>query len=374
MTFIQSTPTKLFQRFRRGRRSRRVGWLGVDIGTGAIKLAQVERIENRWRAINRLVIPTGEDSAIDKAGLQDGVLARLVGRELTGSQRFEKRRSACLLPMSVVDYRCLQMPSASETELLQMVTQELEDNDSPASDRRVNDIWASAVREQEPEGMQEVAVLSVDETIAASVVHDLGKSGLQCETIDGLPFALARAAKMAGTEGDSAARAVVDWGYESATLVIARDGYPWFTRVLRCDGMRRMIACLADGIELDKSNCRQLLGLYGVRASSGDKPSSELRVTVDQLVLPEVQHLADEIRKTLAYVAQQHPGQQPERILLTGGGATIRNVAEVLGQLVRLRVDVWQLNSTGAGGAESDDAVFALFAPAMALSAIGVDP
>lgn len=373
MTFIQNTQTKLFKRFRRGSRSRRVGWLGVDIGAGAIKLAQVERIQDRWRVISRLVIPTGEDSPIDKAGLQDGALERIVGRELARPARFEKRRSACLLPMNIMDYRCLQMPCAPEAELQQMVTHELEDGESSEPVSRVSDLWASAVREQEPEGMQEVAVLSVEETVAESVVHDLGKVGLQCETIDGLPFALARAAKMTGSERNSAPIAIVDWGYDSATLVIARDGYPWFTRLLRCNGMQRMVACLADGIGLDKSNCQQLLGLYGVRASSGEKLSSELRVTVDQLVLPEIQHFADEIRKTLAYVAQQHPDQRPDSILLTGGGATIRNVAEVLGQLVRLRVDVWQLNSTGAVGGKSDDALSALFAPAMALSAIGVD-
>ncbi len=373
MTSIQNIQTKLFKRFRSRRRARRVGWLGVDIGTGAIKVAQVERIDDRWRVISRLVIPTGEGSPIDKAQLQDGVLGRLVGRELARPARFEKRRAACLLPMSIVDYRCLQMPSGSETEMLQMVEQQLEDGESSASESLVSDVWSSAVREQEPDGMQEVAVLAVDENVAAAVAQDLGTLGLQCETIDGLPFALARAAKMAGGEHESAATAVIDWGYDSATFVLARDGYPWFTRMLRCNGMQRVVACLADGIKLDVSNSQQLLGVYGVRASSGEKLNSELRLTVNQLVLPEIQHIADEIRKTLAYVAQEHPDQRPDRILLTGGGATIRNVADVLDDLVGLRVDVWQLNTVGAVGGVSDDAQSALFAPAMALSAIGVD-
>jgi Tfp pilus assembly PilM family ATPase len=191
--------------------------------------------------------------------------------------------------------------------------------------------------------------------------------------VDGLPFALARAAKMALPHLANKPIAVVDWGYGSATFTVAKDGYPWFTRLLRCYGTKRLVERVSEELGLKTAECQQLLSMYGIGASSGDLPANEPRFAVDHLIAPEVQNLVHELQKTLAYLQQQHADLCPERILLTGGGATIRNVTQAMCDTTGLEVHVWQLTGTSSDGGQSRDPTIALFAPALALSALGTD-
>jgi type IV pilus assembly protein PilM len=368
----QSTQPKRFELFRSRRSARRVGWYGVDIGTSTIKIAQLARIGDGWRIMNRLAIPVDVAGTMDEARLRDGGLFEVLDREVTELTGFRRRVAACLLPMAAMDYRCLQLPAASEVELCQMARQELDDGASPASARRVADLWPSVASAQEEKGMQEVAVLSADESLVVTVADDLANLGFECRVVDGLPFALARAAKMALPHLANKPIAVVDWGYGSATFTVAKDGYPWFTRLLRCYGTRRLVEQVSEELSLKPAECQQLMSMYGIGASSGDVPANDPKLAVDHLIAPEVQNLVQELQKTLAYLQQQHAELCPEKILLTGGGAAIRNVTHAMRDTMGVEVDIWQLTGTSPDGGQSHDPTTALFAPALALSALGI--
>lgn len=369
----QNTRPKRFEPLRCLRSSSRLGWYGVDIGTSTIKIAQVERIGDRWRIANRLAIPIAEADTMDEATLRAGGLSQALTTQFTKPAGLQRRAAACLLPMSVMDYRCLQLPAASDDELCQMARQELDDGEPHASANRVVDLWPTATGGQDEQKMQEVAVLSADKSVVGSVAKDLAKLGLQCRVVDGLPFALSRATKMAFPERANTPIAAVDWGYRSATFTVARDGYPWFTRLLRCGGTERLVQHVSEELKLKTAECQQLLSMYGVSAPSKNPAASEVRLAVDQLIAPAVQNLVQELQKTLAYVQQQHADLCPERILLTGGGATIRNIAPLMREMAGVQVSMWRLNGASSEGEQPDDPTMALFAPALALSALGMD-
>jgi len=373
MTALQSIPTKLIQSLERLGNTRQLGWFGVDIGTSAVKIAQIEKVGERWRAVTTLMIPAGGVGPFDEDKLRDGGVLQLLAEQFTKRSKFNLQAAACVLPMSTVDYRCLRLPAASDDDLYQMARQEIEDETSTDSTPRVFDLWSSAAEGQDADGMQEVAAISVDESVVASVADNLTKVGLKCGVVDGLPFALARATTMALPALGDSPIAIVDWGNHSTTFTVARKGYPSFTRVLRCKGAGSLVERLSERLGLGEADCWQLLDVYGVSTSSDDIVTSELKQAVAQTLVPDLQSFTREIKTTLAYLKQQHSELYPQRTLLTGGGATIRGVTTLMEELAGVEIDVWQLNGPSGGEEQTDDRTLALFAPSLALSALGLE-
>src|SRR5262245_7072187 len=100
-------------------RRRRLGWIGVDPGARAIKIAQVERVGSRVRLHRGVVVPRADIAVAEETGVAavapvpsaDELLAAMTMR--TG---FSGRIAACVLPMHKGDLRCLTIPDGSPLE------------------------------------------------------------------------------------------------------------------------------------------------------------------------------------------------------------------------------------------------------------------
>jgi Tfp pilus assembly PilM family ATPase len=79
---------------RRARRfftQRKTGWIGVDVGTSTIKLAQVECDDSKWRLIASQVIPIQDDQVVNDQSLSDGSIAQIIRDELKAKSAFRGR-------------------------------------------------------------------------------------------------------------------------------------------------------------------------------------------------------------------------------------------------------------------------------------------
>jgi Tfp pilus assembly PilM family ATPase len=365
-------PTTLNRPSRVSVRSPRVGWIGVDLGTHAVKLAQVERLGGQWNIRNRIAIPLDEGTTLDADSLRGGVLADLLNRQLARTPALRPRPAACSLPMTLSEYRCLQLPQAADEELEQMVKQELATlSDGPLTSRR-RACWPSGSTAASPGAIQEVSVLSIDDDLSGAVAEQLLARSLNCQVIDGVPFALARAAEMVYPHRTERPTAALDWGYTTAVLVVAQNGYPRFTRVLRGCGIGSLMADICQAFQLSLAQSNRLLQLL----PEDDQPSPDLPADVaqaaEEIIRPHRDKLVHELRRTLRYVRQLDPKMMPAEILLMGGGSGIAGSVAHLQAAVGCPVELWQLNRAASSqptAAPRD----ALFAQALALSALGCD-
>jgi Tfp pilus assembly PilM family ATPase len=308
--------------------ARHKGWIGVDLGTSTVKLAQVERTgrtssgEWSWRLAHARVIrrdaggarrEAGAESTPSGAGLpttpnaapgQETLAEHAVldwWNQICGAQRlrdgFSGRRSACVLPAARVDLRAFNLPEGSEAERRAMIDNELEGLADEDAGRRVFDFWDILPPEQSK--LENVNVLSLPEHEAVAVVGSLARAGLCCRVIDGLPLAIARAVAMAngswcrvghhpqdgrgggrGTDDEglhagnrhappatrhpAPAVGALDWGAASATFSILWDGRPVFTRQFRDCGFAAMPAAVSQALGLSVGDAEQLLTTHGV--------------------------------------------------------------------------------------------------------------
>ena len=109
-------------------RRRRLGWIGIDLGARAIKIAQVERVGSRMRLHRGVVVPRADIAVAENTGVAAVApvpSAEELSAAMTMRTGFSGRVAACVLPMHKADLRCLTIPDGSPMERRSMVANEL---------------------------------------------------------------------------------------------------------------------------------------------------------------------------------------------------------------------------------------------------------
>ncbi|MCR4411418.1 MAG: hypothetical protein NUV77_03210, partial [Thermoguttaceae bacterium] len=322
--------------------ARQTGWIGIDFGVRAVKLAQVERVGHDVRLAAAMVVRGGE-SATSSAARPAEVSwwDDLVGTPLR--RGFAGRRAACVLPASLTDLRAMSLPEGSVAERRAMIATELASLLGDSAGRRVFDFWDTRPHDEAGDSnLENVNVLSIAEDEAEAAARRLGRAGLRCEAIDGLPTALARAVAMVLPPDGLEPVAAIDWGYQSATLCVIHRRRAAFTRQLRNCGFAALPAAVSAALGLSADDAEHLLATYGVSDPAGsDDPLREVQDVLTDIVAAPLAEIVSELNKTLAYPELHRSRLVPQMLWLFGGGATVRNMAAHLSPKTGLPVRVW---------------------------------
>jgi Tfp pilus assembly PilM family ATPase len=356
--------------------ARSKGWIGIDMGSRAIKLAQVERVGAHFRLAGARVIRR-DPAASDKAppGPALAWWSDVCHRE-TLREGFIGRRAACVLSASETDLRTVQVPEGAEAERRAMIASELDATHAGNGNARVFDFWETHGRGSAGQSnLESVSVLSVAHDEAVEVAKGLSRSGFYCEALDGLPLALARAVQMASAVPSETPVAALDWGSTSATFCIVRDGCAVFTRHLRDCGFAALPAAVAEALSLPVDDAEQLLATHGLSDPvRRDDTLADIQEILTDISSEPLGAVVAQLDKTLSYPELHRSGLVPESIWLFGGGATVRNVSAVLSERIGVPIQTWTLPQTGAGDPIGPSPLLPLLGPAIALSALAWMP
>lgn len=353
-------------------RERRWGWIGIDIGTRAVKIAQIERPAGRWRLARALILHDAHRNPLDELERPDDWLLPALRSRLTRQSGFRGHRGACVLSLSRTELRTLDLPDGSDGERRAMIAHELETGEESAGSAASFDYWESPLPagNRREGGGRAVQVVSVAADLADRAGETLHRCGLTCEVLDALPTALARVAAVGERHADGPL-GILDWGHTTATFLVTHHRMPIFTRELRGCGLEPLLHALARGLNLTPDEIEEFLVRYGFPAPSAPaSPRSDLQRLAADLAAEPLRQLVDQLQKTLGYLRQQRTACVPTHIHLVGGGAAIANIAPLLSTRMRMPVDLWHI-----GGADPSAGTIpeSLLAPAVALSALAWD-
>ncbi|MEO2013256.1 MAG: hypothetical protein ABGZ53_02695 [Fuerstiella sp.] len=329
--------------------------LGIDIGTNAIKMASMVWENEGWTATNRLTLPIPRQPQDFPQEVFDGLLSEQL-QPLQNRRLAQKHECACVLPMSLTDLRSVEVPQGSESDVEQMALESLKELYPDDFDERITRVWQ---QKETGHDLAHVASLSLPDILAVRIVEQLATAKLNCGAIDGLPFALARAADMSPAGRSDQPIALLDWGHTSVTFVVSRKGRPEFVRTFRDCGGHRSIAAVAQGLGLDHGDTRNVLSTFGLPGEDAAAPVPE---SIDLLMAPELQRIGAELRKTLLYLQHHISGLMPSRLLLFGGMAAIPNIATAVQTHSGMETVAWSLTEDDSNRSDP------LYAVAMAAS------
>lgn len=314
------------------------GWIGVDVGARAIKMAQLTTDHGRLRLSAASVSARSVEANADSPrGLADQLTtARALAQHLRGS------RAAATLSMSA----CRVEPSS---------------DDAPIATDQCVGRWTA--------GPGSDYTLSLDSRRVEDAVEGLSLVGWQCEAIDGQPLAIARALRFSPDYQRDELLGALDLGATGATFIASTDGLVRYVRRLHCGGMTEVCQSIAQALSLPPKEVSKLLRRYGATASTSD--GGEARV-LSEAVKDAVYPLVQELKRTLEHLSGKLRAPGPKRIFVFGEGGVVPGLPAQVGDALGLTVEPWR-----ASVLERDDELAdlpdCLLGQAIALSALAWD-
>ncbi|MEN0109449.1 MAG: hypothetical protein AAF805_01885 [Planctomycetota bacterium] len=299
--------------------------IGVDIGSAAIKVAQLSRRGDALSLSAAAICP--------RAG-EDGGLAATLRAVRTLASGMRGVRVAAMLSMQACGLDA---------------TAESEDREAD----RTYGCW------QTPggEGYRVHASLRDVET----VVEGCASAGLQCEVLDGAPLAIARATPLASGDPDELVGAL-DWGERAVTFVASKRGEVLYARRLAGDGFDSARAAVSETLGLSPSESAAAIRRHGLDTGS---PAGRL---VADAVRRSIRPTLTELSRTLNHLSAKLKTRGPERLVVLGGAATTPGVPEEIERRVELATAPW--SADGLDRTADVAAPDCLLGPAIALSAL----
>jgi Tfp pilus assembly PilM family ATPase len=338
------------------------GWLGIDIGTASVKVAQLARNDGEVRVLAVAQVPRsaqppaeGEESTERLWSAKGEIRAAIA----MGGQ-FRGRHAAATMPMGFCDVHQVGNLAVGESDIDHEVRSAIETITQCSADRLEFDIWPADLA-----GGQRWNVLAVARPWTDRIYYDVAENGYACHTIDGVPQALARALQVSAQGESLEPTAVLDWGFSQATFCLVADGQPIYVRVLKDCSFEAMLSEVAGelGVTLDEAGV--LLEKYGARGLNS-KSEDEILAMIAELVAESIRHLTSELTKTIAHVGFQYRNLTPRKLVLFGGGALVAGLPRNLSRKLRLETHAWSFDKHRPSEPTHD----ALFGVAMALSAL----
>ena len=353
----------------------KTGWIGVDIGTGAIKIAQMQRAANKLRLVRSLVIRADEQRPFDLQSFESGRIGSEIRSGLKTHGGFQGQEVACVVSMAHCELRTLVSAKGSEDDQRELISLEIENDLNGSTEPLEFEFWDASTGEySENRGMTQLHVLSLPRTFSDSIANSLLQAGLHCQVLDAIPFAAVRASEMStplsathvsAMPAIDSSYAILDWGYSVATMMIVHQGQPFMTRTLKHCGLQKVLRAVSQRLKLSAAESEAMLTTYGVATNSQEAgKNTDLQSLTAELCSGVITDLVEEIHETIDFIKMQFSKQMPSHVCLIGGGAAIRNVDSLLRQKIRLPVHSWTFRSS------STESVSPVFATAAALSAL----
>lgn len=353
------------------------GWIGIDVGTSSVKLAQVKMHGHRWELVNyqTIVFPEqgkDQDDDTDKPSpsVADNLVASLKENPRVFSL-FQGRKAACVLPMSLADLQTLTIPDGNQHELQMMVNQELEMLSNGGQEEKEFTFWEERFSRYNPDGMIQAAVVTARKSDVLTIANSLLDASVHCHMMSAIPVAIARAIRLRELSGSSGVQAGFDWGTTSPMFTVVEDGHPVFSRVFRNCGFGNITRLLKVRMGLNRQESLHLLKTFQSPNNPAEMKSIENAIS-EMLVTP-LKSLAREFRKTLEFIQQKRPDLVIEKMWLLGAGAGMSEVEALLHQITGIPTQVWTLPSD-VQGLEKDSKLWqAQLGIAIALSTMAYD-
>jgi len=327
--------------------------IGVDVGSSSIKLARIEFDGPNWKVATAGVIPM--DAGADASERIRGFL-----REHRVPRPW---RAAGMLPGKEAEIRILNVPAGDASSLPRRVMAVAEQVLPSGTEDTILDFYSMGGSFDAGEKTERVLLAAASRRAVNRRLEFLEKAGMVPETIELTPWALARAVRFTAMAPEDAPFAILDFGHSTSTVIVLDENGLFLSRSVRT-GSKTLTEKVRKELDLDGDRAEQLKGERGLhlaaqagRSGGGNQGTTLVAEILDDLFLPTLSHLADEIEKSIAFHSSESQGEMLDHLVLTGGGARLKNLDVYLSARLGLQARILAPEAADSSpGSEETDA------------------
>ncbi len=293
--------------------------LGVDFQPTQLVLAERSTSDRGSTAMAGQVIPIRNDQPLD-SWIESGGLKQLLQQNHRQLSQFAQDCISCVLPHELTRLYSARLPLTNESEMRALIGEELSDFMSAPVEELTFDYWCED--DTDDEGLATVHAVVASRSLISQVLRQFRSVGLRCTTMDSRTTCLSR---MIG-EPVQGVSAVIEWASEDVTMVMLRDGIPFYTRRLRDCHWRLLPDELIDQWKISRKDCEAIIRRLGRNPEASRSLLGNYRECVEALVI----RFAEEVQRTLNFARQKSRFATLDRLLIAGSGSGLPLMREEL--------------------------------------------
>jgi type IV pilus assembly protein PilM len=305
--------------------------VGLDIGSGLIKVAVIDHSKKEPELIKVAIQPLMQDAIVEGEIMDPGVVAEAIQSALAAAGVTSKQVVTAVGGRDVI-IKKIQIERVKEQQARELMRWEAEqhvpfDMESVELDFQILDPDADGLE-------MNVLLVAAKRELIDSKVRVITDAGLEAAIVDVDAFALHNAFELNHPDAMEGMVALINIGHEVTNLNILEDGVPILTRDLTL-GTRRVREDLQRERGLGAEESEKLL--------QGFDRSAHL----DAVLETRGEEIAVGLERAIAFLASNtRSGASVRAAYTSGGGSRIPGITEALA--ARLRIEVQQANPLAA--------------------------
>jgi type IV pilus assembly protein PilM len=305
--------------------------VGIDIGKDRIRAVEVENPRKARPTVVRVhevALPEGSSHSGEVREVRTVATAL---KRLWSTGGFRSKKVVLGMGNQRVLARDLTVPKMPLDDIRASLPYQVQDLlPVPVSDAMLDFYPVSEGQGENGPVVHGLLIAALKEAVNANV-EAVRLAGLNPIEVDLIPFALTRLF----ASGRSEAVVLIDIGGSTTNVVVAVNGVPEFVRIIPTGGdeVTNGIA-MRLGVDLPMAETVKRGSRVG-RAAQEALPDERQAI---EAVTESSIDLLSSLRNTVDYYTGSRPQHRPSRIVLSGGGAQLAGLAEVLADLTRMPV------------------------------------
>jgi type IV pilus assembly protein PilM len=301
--------------------------IGLDVGTHAVRVAEVAfgRGAPTLTRFGQVALPFG---AVVAGEVVDPPAVAAALKRLWRETGLKGRNVVTGVANGRVVARIAEVPDMPDEELRSSLKFQVQDLIPIPVEEAVLDYQVVERIERDGQPMQRILLVAAHRDMVRGLLAALDGAGLVAERIDLVPFALIRAVHTNAfadlgpdaTDGAETDEAIVGIGAGVTNVVVHERGLPRFVRTLATGGNAVVESIASElGVDIDTAEDLKRRG----DALSHDPALSRAASVTSASLGP----LLEEVRGSLDFYTAQADGARLRRIVLTGGGSRLPDLA-----------------------------------------------
>lgn len=314
-------------------RARRLSPIGVDVGSAWIKAAQVSQTRRGWRLHAGAAFPRLEP------GVEPGApeFARLA--EVLDRAGFEGQEVVIGAPRAILHTAVLDLPPRTSGAPIEQICQaEVVRMFRLPADAFEMFAWEMPSASPRIKSTQMLAsAVECDE--AEALVGACEGAGLQVVAIDLGSEATSRACRSLCQEGPDLT-VLLDLGSAGVEMFVYREGDCVYQRWLEGIGTGAIVATLVTRLRIPSPGAELLVRRLGLYQATDVEADPVLASGAAQIMREHTEGLIGAVLSSASYALDRFPGEVVGRLKLVGAGAGMAGLAEYLGDVAGMEVEV----------------------------------
>lgn len=305
--------------------------VGLDIGTTMVRAAEVVQEGRSGRATltayGEVALPPGavEDAAVVSVPTVSGAI-----KQLWHEGKFSTKDVVMGIGSSTTAVREIDVPSLPMNQLRLSLPFQVQEMLPMPVDEAILDFYPGAQFDGAQGRMVRGLLVAATKRAVGANVEAAERAGLRPQVVDLNALALLRSAKV--TQRTEPVVATVDIGGSITTVAISDRGVPRLVRVITLGG-RDVTTAIARQLKMSGAEAEGLKKQIGASAQI----PAEWQLAVE--AINEVNRsLVESIRNTFVYHQSNNPGAGIDKVVLTGGGAQLAGLPQLLSNSARIAV------------------------------------